>query len=100
MKRFQRSRNNVIIAGVCGGLGEYFNIDPILFRIIFVLLFFTGSLGGWIYLLLWLLAPIADTPSHHANRRRSEPTVEDIDFTYVDEPTDTKSDASANSPKA
>ncbi|MDE7149115.1 MAG: PspC domain-containing protein, partial [Bacteroidales bacterium] len=86
MKKFQRSRKNVMIAGVCGGLGEYFNIDPILFRIIFVLLAVSGSLGVWIYLLLWLFSQPADAPSHRTYRQGPESSVEDVDFTYVDEP--------------
>ena len=36
-KQFYRSRDNKVIAGVCGGLAEYFNIDPVLVRIAFVL---------------------------------------------------------------
>lgn len=99
MKKFQRSRNNIMLAGVCGGLGEYFNIDPILFRIIFVLLAVSGSLGVWIYLLLWLFSQPADTPSR-TYRQRPESSVEDVDFTYVDEPTDAQSDTSTNGPKA
>ena len=52
-KRLYRSKTNRVIAGVCGGLGEYFGIDPIILRIIF---FVTSGLGG-IYLLMWLLIP-------------------------------------------
>lgn len=100
MKKFQRSRNNIMIAGVCGGLGEYFNIDPILFRIIFVLLAVSGSLGVWIYLLLWLFSQPADAPSHRTYRQRPESSVEDVDFTYVDEPTNAQTDTSTNDPKA
>ncbi len=99
MKKFQRSRNNVMIAGVCGGLGEYCNIDPILFRIIFVILAFSGSLGVWIYLLLWIFSQPTDMPSTGTNRQPSKPTVEDVEFTYVDEPTDANADTTANNPK-
>lgn len=52
-----RSNENKIIAGVCGGLGEYFKIDPIIFRIIFVALFVYGGSGLLVYLLLWLVIP-------------------------------------------
>ena len=38
VKRLYRSSDNKMIAGVCGGLGKYFNIDPVIFRIIFVIL--------------------------------------------------------------
>ena len=40
MRRIKRDSYNGIIGGVCEGLGEYFNIDPILFRLIFISLFF------------------------------------------------------------
>lgn len=56
-KQFRLSQNDKVIAGVCGGLAEYFNIDPLLVRIGFVL--FSFSFGGGLiaYILLWLLAP-------------------------------------------
>jgi len=45
------------IAGVCGGLGEYFELDPVLFRAAFVVLAFAGGLGILLYLALWLVVP-------------------------------------------
>lgn len=56
-KRLCRSTTDRHIAGVCGGLAEYFNLDPAIFRIIFVLLFFGGSAGLWIYIILALILP-------------------------------------------
>lgn len=56
-KIFQRSLTDRKIAGVCGGLAEYFNIDPVLVRILFLaLLLFAGG-GGLLYLIIWLVAP-------------------------------------------
>lgn len=43
MKRLYRSRRNRVIAGVCGGIGEYLNVDPVLVRIVAVLLLFAGG---------------------------------------------------------
>jgi phage shock protein C len=58
MKKFYRSSTDKKIAGVCGGLGEYFDIDPIIFRILFVILILPGGLPGLIpYVLLWILVP-------------------------------------------
>ena len=56
-KRFYLSSTDKKIAGVCGGIAEYFNVDSLLVRVAFLL--FTFSLGGGLlaYLLLWLLAP-------------------------------------------
>ena len=46
-----------MLAGVCGGLGEYFDVDAVLFRIAFVLLVFAGGLGILAYVLLWIFLP-------------------------------------------
>jgi phage shock protein C len=56
-KRLYRSRNNRMLFGVCGGLGEYFNIDPTVVRLIFVLAFLPGGPGLLAYLVLALLVP-------------------------------------------
>lgn len=56
-KRFYLSTSDRKIAGVCGGLGEFFQIDPVIFRVIFVVLLFLGGIGGLLYLLLWFIAP-------------------------------------------
>lgn len=85
MKKFHLSRNNVMLGGVCGGLGEYFNIDPVLFRILFIFFALTGSLGVWVYLLLWLLADSDKKASGPHRRRKDTSPVEDVDFTYVEE---------------
>lgn len=54
-RRLYRSNNQRVIAGVCGGLGEYFAIDPVWFRIGFVVLALGGGSGILIYLLMWLV---------------------------------------------
>lgn len=56
-KRLYRSRTNRTIFGVCGGLGEYFGIDPILIRLAFILLFLFFGTGVLAYLILWLIMP-------------------------------------------
>ncbi|MBW3568822.1 PspC domain-containing protein [Candidatus Parcubacteria bacterium] len=57
-KRLYRSRDDKVIAGVCGGLGHYFNVDPIIPRIIFVILLLPGGLPGFIpYVILWIIVP-------------------------------------------
>jgi phage shock protein C len=45
------------IAGVCAGLGHYFDVDPVLFRVAFVAVVLLGGAGGLVYLLLWLFLP-------------------------------------------
>jgi len=56
-KILYRSNTNRIIFGVCGGLGEYFDIDPLIFRIIFLVLTFSAGSGLLIYLILAFLIP-------------------------------------------
>ena len=57
-KKLYRSTMNKQIAGICGGLGEYLNVDPTVMRILFVAGFFlTGSLMFWAYLVLWIVIP-------------------------------------------
>lgn len=46
-----------MVAGVCAGLGEYFSLDPILFRILFVALTFAGGSGVLIYIILIFIIP-------------------------------------------
>ena len=56
-KRLYKSNTNRVISGVCGGIGEYFGIDPIIMRIIAVALIFAHGAGLLIYLIAWLCMP-------------------------------------------
>ena len=57
-KRLYRSRKDRKIAGVCGGLAEYFNIDPVIVRVIAVLLLLPGGAPGLLaYIILWIVVP-------------------------------------------
>lgn len=57
-KRLYRSNTDKMIAGVCGGLGQYFDIDPVIPRIIFVILLLPGGLPGLVpYIILWIIVP-------------------------------------------
>ena len=58
--RLYRSESNSVIGGVCGGLGEYFNTDPVLFRIIFAIVFFVGGSGLLVYIVLWIVIPLEE----------------------------------------
>jgi phage shock protein PspC (stress-responsive transcriptional regulator) len=57
MKRLYRSVTDRRIAGVAGGLAEYFNIDVFLIRILWIALLFLGTIGLWIYLIAWFIIP-------------------------------------------
>lgn len=56
-RELHRSRRNRMIAGVCGGLGEYFGIDPVWVRLVFVILIFANGLGLILYPILWWIMP-------------------------------------------
>lgn len=58
MKKLYRSRTDKKIAGVCAGIAQYFDIDPTVVRIIFVILLLPGGFPGLIpYLILWVVVP-------------------------------------------
>lgn len=57
--KLRRSRTDRSIAGVCGGLAEYFGIDSSLLRLITLLLIIFGGLSIWIYVILWIVIPEA-----------------------------------------
>src|SRR3954463_1072886 len=55
--RLYRSRSQKMIAGVCGGLGEYFDVDPVLIRLLFVVTAFISGIGILAYIVLWIVVP-------------------------------------------
>jgi phage shock protein C len=56
-RKLYRSRTDRKLAGVCGGLAEYFNIDATLVRVLFVVLAVLGGSGLLLYLALWIVVP-------------------------------------------
>lgn len=56
VKKLTRSMSDKKIAGVCGGLAKFFNIDPTV-RIVALIALLCGSVGFWIYLIVWICAP-------------------------------------------
>lgn len=55
-RRLYRSRDERMIGGVCGGLGEYLNTDPTIIRVLFVIIALSGA-GIFLYLAMWLIVP-------------------------------------------
>lgn len=55
--KLYRSRDQRMIAGVCGGLGEYLGVDPTIVRLLFVLGMFLGTLTFWAYIVMMLVLP-------------------------------------------
>jgi phage shock protein PspC (stress-responsive transcriptional regulator) len=57
-KVLRRSTSNRVIAGVCGGLGEFFGISSAWFRLLFLILALPGGLPGLVpYIILWIIIP-------------------------------------------
>lgn len=56
-RRLMRSTTDRRIAGVCGGIAKYLNVDPTVVRIIFLVALLCGSVGFWAYLIVWIAAP-------------------------------------------
>ena len=57
MKRLYRSQSNRLIGGICGGLGDYFDVDPVLVRLVWLILILFGGIGLLLYLVGWLIIP-------------------------------------------
>ena len=57
-RELRRSRSNRVIAGVCGGLGEFFGLNPIWFRLAFLIALIPGGIPGLgAYIILWIIVP-------------------------------------------
>lgn len=63
--RLYRSRSDSVIGGVCGGLGNYLNTDPVIFRVLFAVAFFAGGSGLLAYIVLWIVVPLEETAETH-----------------------------------
>lgn len=84
-KRMYRNSDDRVLGGVCSGLGAYFNIDPWIFRVLFIVFsvfFFTGVV---IYLILWIAIPEAITSAQKLEMRGEPITVENIKNTVKNE---------------
>ena len=71
-KRLHRSRTEKMIAGVCGGLAEYLDMDPTLVRLVWVLVALLAGTGILLYLILWVIMPLdlPDSAGPAPGRRR------------------------------
>lgn len=78
-KRLYRSRKEKIIGGVAGGFAEYFDIDPVIARIAFVVMVFFNGLGLILYLLCLIVIP-KEPLFFNAEQRNSEPEQEEINI--------------------
>ncbi len=84
-KRLFRDVDNRMIAGVCAGLGAYFNIDLVWFRIAFVVALFLGGSSILVYLILWVVIPPARTLSEKLEMQGDPVTIENIENAFKEE---------------
>lgn len=56
-QRLYRNTNDSVLGGVCSGMAKYWNVDPIIPRLLFVLLFFGFGTGLLLYIIMWLIIP-------------------------------------------
>jgi phage shock protein PspC (stress-responsive transcriptional regulator) len=77
-KKLYRDEENAVIGGVCSGLGAYFGIDPVIVRVIFVMLVLFGLSGIFIYIILFFITPEAKTAADKLRMRGAPINVESI----------------------
>jgi phage shock protein PspC (stress-responsive transcriptional regulator) len=76
-RRLYRDADNRVFGGVCSGMAVYFDMDPVLIRIILVVLFFTGF-GPLFYIIMWIVIPKARTVTQKLEMRGEAATPENI----------------------
>jgi phage shock protein PspC (stress-responsive transcriptional regulator) len=84
-RRLYRDVDNKVIGGVCSGLSAYFKIDPLVVRILMVLLFLANGIGLLAYLVLWIAVPKAQTTAQRLEMRGKEINISSIEQTIRDE---------------
>jgi len=77
-KKLYRSQKDKMIAGVCGGLSEYFEVDVTIVRLLFVLVLILGGSAILLYLILWLVLPRNPNEPIALNKERVKDVMEEI----------------------
>ena len=77
-KQLFRSRKNKLIGGVCGGLAEYFDIDPVIVRVIFIITTIGWGLGFVAYIILWIIVPISEVIPVNFSNVEPAPAAEEF----------------------
>lgn len=96
MKTLYRSRNQKILAGVAGGIAEYFDIDPVFIRVLFVVSIFASGVGVLAYIILWIITPQEpfervykkkeyNTVENESEMKNSDPFINESDFDIKNE---------------
>ncbi|HTM67141.1 MAG TPA: PspC domain-containing protein [Flavipsychrobacter sp.] len=72
-RRLYRNPNDKMLGGVCSGIANYFDIDPVIIRLIMVVLFLSAGIGLLAYIIAWIVIPLARTPQEMAYMSGGEP---------------------------
>lgn len=78
VRKLFRDPDDKKIAGVCSGLALFLGIDVVLVRILFLIALICGSAGFWIYVIVWIAAPVANTAAEKCELRGIPATAENI----------------------
>lgn len=90
-RRLFRDAESRVLGGVCGGIGAYLNMDPVWVRVIFVLLIFFGlGIIIPIYIVLWIIVPVAITTAQKLQMRGENVTIDNIEKSIRNEYEDVK----------
>jgi phage shock protein C len=84
-KRLYRSTKDRMLAGVCGGLAEYFEIDPVIMRVLFVVITLGAGVGILGYIILWIVVPeatIVIKDNQFANSENQQQNEENMTNNY------------------
>jgi phage shock protein C len=88
-KKLERIRGNRVIGGVCSGLGQHFNLDPIVFRFTFIALLLAGGSSIFIYLILWIIIPNEPNLFVSNNENSKTQPVQETTTDFVQSPSQT-----------
>ncbi len=92
-RKLYRSEKDKMIGGVCGGLGEYFNIDSTIVRLVFALIVLYGGSGLILYIILWIVVPTesqAKSSSEEVVKKNTEEIKEKVSNAVKNVKSDTK----------
>lgn len=90
-RKLYRDPDDRVLGGVCSGLGAYFNFDPVIIRLIFVLLIFLGAGSSLIiYIILWIVVPKASNSAQRLEMKGEEVNISNISKNIKEEIQDVK----------
>jgi phage shock protein PspC (stress-responsive transcriptional regulator) len=89
-KRLFRDIDNRLVGGVCSGLGAYFNVDQLWFRIAFIVSVFIGGAGVIVYLIIWIITPPAITVSEKLEMQGDPVTISNMEKAFKEEMSELK----------